>query len=267
MEVGTIAPAVNPTSLPISPREPPLLVYYRKGGISGILESLVVYPNGMGIYRREGEEARGEVSRETISALEMVLNLISRRGFSETSPRFGAVDFLHHEVIYPRRGERFAWVDEWASEMKLPGEVRALGKLLDYTISVVRGAGWVNMEEISTAYMRMKASLNGLVVTDGVTLTLRVSVACPSGVAVSYIPQTPDSPDVEVESDMGISVKFQRVEGRVIEERRRKLLPGRELRVEASVVLKDVDEGLHWLSIRFPPRTPSVEVSLPLLIV
>ncbi len=255
------------TALPTSLRQPPFLVYYRKGGISGLIENLVVYSDGTGIYRSDGEEIRGEVDGDTISALEMVLNLVSKRGFSEVSPRLGAVDFLHHEVIYPRRGERFAWVDEWASEVELPGEVRALTKLLDYAISRVRGAEWVNWEESSTAYLRMRASLDGLVVRDGATLLLKVSVACLSEVEISYTLPTPESPDVGIGSDAGISVNFLRIEGQVIDGERRKLLPGRKLNVEASVELKDVGRGLHWLSVHFPPRAPSVEVSLPLVVV
>ncbi|GEM_PF-3423302 len=270
MEIGTIAPAVlavSLTALPTSLRQPPLLVYYRRGGISGLIENLIVYSDSTGIYRRDGEEIRGRVDGDTVSALEMILNLVSKRGFSEVSPRLGAVDFLHHEVIYPRRGERFAWVDEWASEVELPSEIRALTKLLDHIISIVRGVEWVNWEESSTAYLRMRASLDGLVVRDGATLLLKVSIACLGEVEISYTLPTPDSPDVKVGSDARILVNFLKVEGRVIDGGRRKLIPRRKLEIEASVKLNDVGKGLYWLSVHFPPRTPSIEVSLPLVVV
>ncbi len=269
MEVVAIAPAVLAMSLTAFPGslKPPFLVYYRKGGISGLIENLIVYSDGTGIYRSDGEEIRGKVNGDTIMALEAVLNMISKRGFSEVSPRPGAVDFLYHEVIYPGRGERFAWVDEWASEVGLPREIRALTKLLDYAISLITGAKWVNLEESSTAYLRMRASLDGLVVRDGATLLLEVSVACSSEVEISYTLPTPDSPDVKIESDAEISVNFLRVEGRTIDEGKRKLLPGRRLNVEVSVELKEVERGLHWLSVHFPPKAPSIEVSLPFVIV
>ena len=233
-----------------------------------MVESLIVYSGGRGIYRRDEEEIRGEVDENTLSALETVLDLISRRGFSEVGPRPSAMDYLHHEVIYPKRGERFAWVDDWASEIELPGEIRALTRLLEYIISRVRGEAWANREESSTTYLRMRASLNKLVAENGETLLLKVSLACAGDVEIFYVPSGPDSPDVEVRSTADISIEFLRVEGRTVDASgRRKLVPGRELGIEASVVLKGVNRGLHWLSVHFPPKMPNIEVSLPLVIV
>ncbi len=252
---------------PASLRQPPLLVYYRRGGVSGLIENLVVFSEGTGVYRRNGEEIRGRVDEDTISALEMVLNSVSARGFSEVGPKPAAMDFLHHEVIYPRRGERFAWVDEWAAEVELPREVRALTKLLDHVISRVRGSRWTNWEERSTAYLRVKAALDGIVARCGESLLLEVSVVCLSEFPITYLPPTPHSPDVDVRSGEGISIDLLKVEGRISDGYRRKLVPGKELKVEASVRIESDSRGLHWLSVYFPPGNPSLEVSLPLVVV
>ncbi len=270
MGPGTIFPLVVTSGLvPIisSIKEPPFLVYYRRGGISGLTESLVVYSNGTGVYRSDVEESRGKVDGDTISALRTVLNSVSARGFSEVGPKPAAMDFVHHEVIYPGRGERFAWVDEWASEVELPREIRALTKLLDHVISKVRGLRWTNWEERSTAYLRVKAALDGIVARGGESLSLRVSVVCLSEFPITYLPPTPHSPDVDVRSEKGISIDSLKVEGRISDGRRRKLVPGKELKVEASVRVESDRRGLHWLSVYFPPGNPSLEVSLPLVVV
>ncbi len=268
MGPGTILPLVVTSGLvPIisSLREPPFLVYYRRGGVSGLIENLVIYTDGRGIYRRDGEEFRGEVTDETMSALEVVLNRVSERGFTEVSPKAGIEDYLHHEVIYSRRGERFAWVDEWASEVELPPEVLALTSLLDYAISQVRGERWVNRVEVSTAYLVMRASLDRIVARRGDSLSLRVSVAPKLGVEVSYTLPDPHHPDVEIGSDAGASVKFLRSEARTSGDARR-LLPREGLDIEASMTLEG-EEGLHWITVHFPARAPSVEASLPIVIV
>ena len=110
--------------------------------------------------------------------------------------------------------------------------------------------------------------MDRLVAREGYTLLLKVSVACADEVEISYTLPTPYSPDVEIRSDAKISVEFLRAEGRITDaDGRRKLVSGRRLEIEAAVGLKDMGRGLHWLSVRFPSGTPSVEVSLPLVVV
>lgn len=248
----------------------PLFIYHMSGGIAGLREELTVFPDGRAIYKRGGEELRGNLDKDTLRAFEILLEGLSRSGFSEISPRSGAADFFSYELICPRKGERFTWVDEWASEIKLPLQLKALSKLLDYTVSEVRGERWVNGAVNSSAYVRIEASLSGFVVVRGKELILRAEVRNLGPTDILYDLPTPCHPDVKVETDLEAEVRFTKPPSRefcaqVISHR--KLPPDGILINEAVILIGDkAKQGLHWLKVSFPRETPSVEVMLPLLV-
>ena len=272
--VAALAVAVFFGYRSLSQPPPLILVYERKGGIAGLSEELLVYGDGLVVYRRPGLESRAHLPPEVVRAFELLLESLEKAGFSEVDAKPGAADFFSHEVSYSPAGTKFRWVDEWASERPLPAEVTALGTLLDYAISYALGEVWENSASHVAGELRIEAHLNRVAVGRGSEASIRAFVSNLGKRNLTYDLPTPCDPDIEIRVEPRCcSVRYTQpsidpdaVCPQVVVQR--SLGPG-ETRVNAATieVEEDAEPGLYWFRVSFPYGNSMVEVSLPIVVV
>lgn len=272
--VAALAVAVSFGYRSLSQQSPLILVYERKGGIAGLSEELLMYRDGLVVYRRPGLESRAHLSPEVVRAFRLLLESLEKAGFSGVGAKPGAADFFSHEVSYPPTGAKFNWVDGWASERPLPAEVTALSALLDYAISFTLGEAWQNSVSHVAGELRIEAYLNRVAVERGGEASIRAFVSNLGRRTLTYDSPTPCDPDIKIQVEPRCcSVRYTQpsmdpdaVCPQVAVQR--SLGPG-ETRVNAAIieVEEDAEPGLYWVKVSFPYGNSMVEVSLPLVVV
>lgn len=254
---------------------PPLILTYRRsGGVAGFSEELLVYEDGLAIYRRPGLESRAHLPSEVVDAFLLVLRSLEETGFSGSEAKPGAADFFSHDVLYASTGAEFKWVDEWASEEPLPAEVTVLSRLLDYAISYVLGDVWVNSASQAANDVRLEVSLDRIVVKRGEEAFIKASILNVGKWSFSYDSPTPCDPDVKIQVEPECCV-VRYTQPRVGPKAyciqmvvQRSLEPG-ETRINAATidVREDAQPGIYWVKASFPYGRSIIEVSLPFVVV
>lgn len=119
-----------------------VIVWQRSGGFAGLKETLTIEPDGsMSLSSNLLGEKEFVLSEAELKDLLSLIEDTGFMGFDESyGSRSGVADFFSYSLIVKKNsGSKLVeWVDDWASEKKLPG---GLKDVEEHMLSIIHGEG------------------------------------------------------------------------------------------------------------------------------
>lgn len=151
----------------------PLMTYIRTGGIAGVKEVLMIYPDGRATLQSKIIGLKEIKLRDKeLRAAKLLLRELKSLGNLSYEAKQGAADFFIHSISSD--GIEVSWVDQWAAKVELPLQLTVLQLLMDKVVREASGSSYVFISSLFCGSVNVRVETPDIILSPGEEIEIKV---------------------------------------------------------------------------------------------